>query len=202
MNINRIIKLLKIDLAKCFSHKIIIVVCFILALLGCTIPLISGLMLPLIILSLSMKDLKTEQFLIDINLTYNLPIKKSELVIEKFLLQFLCMLVTLPAYIYIATVSVETAIYIFLITVTSSMIFCSVLTVLMFVTEPKIPIFIAIMSANLLILTNNRFILYLDLGLPLDAVPFATTMLIITFIIVPLSIFISTKLFEKKEFIK
>ncbi|MGL4762730.1 MAG: hypothetical protein ACRCWG_14960 [Sarcina sp.] len=202
MNINRIIKLLKIDLAKCFSEKAFVVVGILLILLGFAIPLITALTLPLLILLLSLKDLKTQQFVEDFNLVYNLPVKKSEVIIEKFLLQFLCMLVTLPAYIYIATVSVETALYVFLITLTSSMIFCSILTTLIFIVEPWVPVFIGIMTFNLLVVVDNRFILYLDSELPLDAVPFATTMLVLAFIIVPLSMFVSTKLFERKELVK
>ena len=100
MNTDRIIKLLKIDISKCFSEKIVIVMCFFIILCGFAIPLVSAIALPLLIFALSMKDLKAQQLGIDCNLAYSLPVKKSEIVIEKFLLQFLCMLVTLPAYIY------------------------------------------------------------------------------------------------------
>ena len=202
MNTDRIIKLLKIDLTKCFSEKTVVIMCFFIILFGFAVPLISGITLPLLMFVLSMKDLKTQQFGIDCNLAYSLPVKKSEIVIEKFLLQFLCMLVTLPAYIYIATVSLETAVYVFLVTLTSSMIFCSILTTLIFIFELWVPVFIGIMIPNLLLTIDSRFILYLDSTLPLDAVPFATTILLTAFIVVPLSMFISTKFFERKELVK
>ena len=201
MNTDRIIKLLKIDISKCFSEKIVIVMCFFIILCGFAIPLVSAIALPLLIFVLSMKDLKAQQLGIDCNLAYSLPVKKSEIVIEKFLLQFLCMLITLPAYIYIATVSLETAIYVFLVTLTSSMIVCSILTTLIFVFELWVPVFIGIMIPNLLLMIDSRFILYLDSDLPLDAVPFTTVMLVTAFIVVPISIFISIKAIKKKQLI-
>ncbi|MGL4656609.1 MAG: ABC-2 transporter permease [Sarcina sp.] len=200
MDKTRIKSLMKMDLNVIFQEKIFIFLSIFFIALGFAIPFFPSLLIPTIGFICSLDDVKHQQYGVSYNKLFSIPVKKSEIVISKFLLQLVLIIATIPCYVFFGIISLEIATYVFLATASSAMIFCSILTFLTFAFSSKVTMIVGVIFINIMqILNNDNIMLNLDSKIPLNASAYITFLLIGVFIIIPLSIILSIKALEKKQ---
>ncbi|MGL4451355.1 MAG: hypothetical protein ACRCTZ_09215 [Sarcina sp.] len=200
MDKTRIKNLIKMDLDIILNQKPFVFLSIFFIIIGFFIPLLAALFIPSAGFICSLDDTKHQQFGISYCKLFCSPVKKSEIVISKFLLQLILLLAISPCYIWFATISLKLTAYVFFVTTSFSLISISLLTFLTFLFTCKIYYF-AVIGINLLNFIDNSFMLNIDSNIPSNPEHFLLTLLIASFITISLSIFLSIKKLERKQLV-